>query len=46
VINIVNPGYSNVLFTNPLGKKILYAGIGLLITGGFIIRRIINGIET
>jgi tight adherence protein B len=46
VINIVNPGYSNVLFTNPLGKKILYIGIGLLITGGFIIRQIINGIET
>jgi tight adherence protein B len=46
VINIVNPGYSNVLFTNPLGKKILYVGVGLLITGGFIIRQIINGIET
>jgi tight adherence protein B len=46
VINIVNPGYSNVLFTNPLGKKILYLGIGLLVAGGLIIRQIINGIET
>ena len=43
VINLVNPGYSNVLFTNPLGKEILYIGIGLLVTGGLVIRQIING---
>jgi tight adherence protein B len=45
LINIVNPGYSNVLFTDPLGKKMLYAGVGLLILGGLIIRGIVNGIE-
>lgn len=45
LINIVNPGYSNVLFTDPLGKKMLYAGVGMLILGGLIIRQIVNGIE-
>ena len=45
LINLVNPGYSNVLFTDPLGKKILYAGIGLLCVGGMIIRKIVNGID-
>ena len=45
LINIVNPGYSNVLFTDPMGKKMLYTGVGLLVLGGFIIRQIVNGIE-
>ncbi len=45
LINLVNPGYSNVLFTDPLGKKMLYAGIGLLAVGGLIIRSIVNGID-
>jgi tight adherence protein B len=45
VINLVNPGYSNVLLQTPLGHKLIYIGIGLLSTGGLIIRHIINGIE-
>jgi tight adherence protein B len=45
LINIVNPGYSNVLFTDPLGKKMLYGGVGMLIIGGLVIRQIVNGIE-
>jgi tight adherence protein B len=45
IINLVNPGYSNVLLQTPLGHKILYVGIGLLSLGGLIIRQIINGIE-
>jgi tight adherence protein B len=45
IINLVNPGYSNVLLQTPLGHKILYIGVGLLATGGLIIRQIINGIE-
>jgi tight adherence protein B len=45
IINIVNPGYSKVLFTDPFGKKMLYAGVGMLIVGGVIIRKIVNGIE-
>jgi len=45
LINVVNPGYSNVLFTDPTGRKMLYAGVGLLVLGGLIIRKIVNGIE-
>lgn len=45
LINVVNPGYSNVLFTDPTGRKMLYAGVGLLVVGGLIIRKIVNGIE-
>jgi tight adherence protein B len=45
LINMTNPGYCNVLFTDPLGKKMLYSGIGLLTVGGLIIRSIINGID-
>jgi tight adherence protein B len=44
-INMINPGYSNMLTNTPIGKMLSYLGIGLLITGGVIIRQIINGIE-
>ena len=45
LINIINPGYSSVLFNDPLGRKMLYAGGAMLCIGGFIIRQIVNGIE-
>jgi tight adherence protein B len=45
VINMINPGYSNMLVDSPIGKMLSYLGIFLLITGGLIIRAIINGIE-
>jgi len=45
VINFLNPGYSKVLMDTPTGHTISYIGVGLLITGGLIIRQIINGIE-
>jgi tight adherence protein B len=45
VINWINPGYSDVLIQTPTGHMICYIGITLLITGGLIIRAIINGIE-
>jgi tight adherence protein B len=45
LINIVNPGYSKVLIDTETGRKLLYAGVGLLCLGGFLIRGIINGIE-
>jgi len=45
IINLVNPGYSNILLQTPTGHKVIYTGLGLLITGGLIIRAIINGIE-
>jgi tight adherence protein B len=45
LINMVNPGYSKVLLTEPIGQKLLGAGVVLLIVGGLLIRGIINGIE-
>jgi len=45
VLNLVNPGYSRVLFTDPTGKEMLYVGVFLLVVGGFIINKIIKGIE-
>jgi tight adherence protein B len=45
LLNLINPGYSNVLFYTPTGHKLLYFGAGLLFSGGFAIRKIINSIE-
>jgi tight adherence protein B len=45
VINMINPGYSKMLVDTTIGKMLSYIGIFLLITGGLIIRAIINGIE-
>jgi tight adherence protein B len=45
LLNLINPGYSDVLFHDPTGQKLLMVGIVLLCLGGFTIRQIINGIE-
>ena len=45
LINLINPGYSKPLTTDPFGRIMLYVGVGLLLVGGFIIRQIVNGIE-
>ena len=42
IINIVTPGYSDVLFHDPVGQKMLYAGGTLIIIGGLIIRKIVD----
>lgn len=44
-INVMNPGYSNVLLNDPMGRKMLYTGVVLLILGGLSIRHIIRAIE-
>ena len=45
IINLINPGYSHVLFYDPIGRNMLYAGLGLLVLGGILIRQIVRGIE-
>jgi tight adherence protein B len=45
LLNAVNPGYSSVLFHEPFGRKLLYISLGMLMTGGLIIRQLVNGIE-
>jgi tight adherence protein B len=45
VLNLVNPGYSDILFHDPFGRKLMYFSMGMLALGAFVIRRIVNGIE-
>ncbi|MDE1155952.1 MAG: type II secretion system F family protein [Acidobacteriaceae bacterium] len=45
IINLLDPGYSRVLFQTDSGKKLLSIGIVLLAMGAFTIRRIVRGIE-
>jgi tight adherence protein B len=42
LINIISPGYSDVLFHDPIGRDLMYAGAGLIAIGAFIIGRIVN----
>jgi tight adherence protein B len=42
LLNIVSPGYSSVLFHDPTGQKLLYAGGVLIVLGGLIIRKIVD----
>lgn len=42
LINIITPGYSHLLFHDPVGQKMLYAGGILIIVGGLIIRKIVD----
>src|ERR1700734_193877 len=45
LLNLVNPGYSGILFHDPGGRKLIYLGLAMLVVGSVIIRRIVNGIE-
>ena len=38
IINIINPGYSNVLLKTQIGHLLICVGLGLLIIGAMIIR--------
>ena len=42
LINIATPGYSHVLFYDPLGQKLLWAGAILIVIGGLIIRKVVD----
>jgi tight adherence protein B len=39
---VTSPSYSHVLFYDPLGKKLLYAGAGLIVLGAMTIRKIVD----
>jgi tight adherence protein B len=45
LINLIDHGYSDVLFHDPTGQKMLMAGVVLLSLGGLTIRHIIKSIE-
>ena len=42
LINMLNPGYTHVLFTDPLGKRFLWGGIASITIGISLIRKIVN----
>jgi tight adherence protein B len=42
ILNIMTPGYSTVLFHDPIGQDLLYAGGVMIVVGGLIIRKIVN----
>jgi tight adherence protein B len=41
-INLVSPGYSTVLFHDPIGQDLCYAGAAMIVVGGLIIRKIVD----
>jgi tight adherence protein B len=45
LLNLVNPGYSSILFHDQLGRKLIYISLAMLAVGSFVIRKIVNGIE-
>ena len=45
LLNLVNPGYTTILFHDPLGRKLVYGSAAMLLIGSLIIRQIVNGIE-
>ncbi|MBV8437579.1 MAG: type II secretion system F family protein [Silvibacterium sp.] len=45
ILNILDPGYSKILFTDPLGRMLIYVGLGLIVIGSLIIRQIVNGVD-
>ncbi len=42
VISLLTPNYARMLFTDPTGKKMLYAGIGSVVIGMTVIRKIVD----
>jgi tight adherence protein B len=42
LINLVSPGYSSVLFHDPTGRKLLYAGATMILIGGLVIRKVVD----
>lgn len=45
LINLMDPGYSRPMLDDPIGRKMMYAGIGMIAVGAFFINRIINSID-
>lgn len=42
LLNLVNPAYMRILYTDPAGRTLIYVGIVLMIVGGWVIRRVID----
>jgi len=42
LISMANPGYTNVLVHDPVGRKLTYTGIVMMAMGGLLIRKIVR----
>jgi tight adherence protein B len=42
LMSFVNWKYERILFTNPLGLKVIYVGLGMMLVGILIIRKVID----
>ncbi len=42
LLSLANRGYTRVLIEDPTGRKLIYTGVGLIVLGGLIIRRIVS----
>lgn len=42
LISLVNPGYERILFTDPLGIRMVYIGMIMLVAGILVIRKIVD----
>jgi len=42
LIGMANRAYTRVLIEDPTGRELVYAGLGLMVIGGMVIRRIVN----
>ncbi len=42
IISVLAPSYARMLFTDPTGKKLLYAGVGSVLIGMAVIRKIVD----
>lgn len=41
-INLINPGFMSVLWTDPMGLNMIYAALGMMLIAAFWMRRIIK----
>lgn len=41
-INFLNPGYARVLIESPIGQKMIWTGLGLMLLGAWVIRKIVD----
>jgi len=39
---MLDPKYEHLLIADPVGRKLIFAGLGMMAAGAFIIRRVIN----
>jgi tight adherence protein B len=42
LLRIANPNYVEILITDPTGQKLIYVGLGMMLVGAWVIRKVID----